>query len=71
MFEPWQLALIDQAGYNSITDNHISKVASSLKSTGLTHIDANMFSHHCRKCGINPDNFTQADLNRLQQKLNE
>lgn len=39
MFEPWQLGLIDEAGYNGIRDEHIEKVAESLLSTGLTEID--------------------------------
>lgn len=71
MFEPWQLAMIDAAGYNGITDEHINKVAESLKSTGLTDIDSSTFDYHCRKLGINPNNFTQADLDCLQEILNE
>ena len=70
MFEPWQLAMIDEAGYNGIRDDHIDKVAGSLKLTGLTSIDRSTFESHCYKWGINPNNFTQADLNRLQNKLN-
>ena len=54
MFEPWQLAAMDDAGYNGIRDEHIDRVAESLL-----------------KCGIDPNNFTQADLERLQEKLNE
>lgn len=53
MFEPWQLAAMDDAGYNGIRDEHIE------------------FDYHCHKCGVDPDNFTQADLDRLQEKLNE
>jgi len=71
MFEPWQLAMIDEAGYNGIRDEHIDRVASSLLSTGLTNIDRDVFEHHCRKCGINPDNFSQEDLDALERRLNE
>lgn len=71
MFEPWQLAAIDDAGYNGIRDEHIDRVAESLLSTGLTEIDRSTFDYHCHKCGVDPDNFTQADLDRLQEKLNE
>lgn len=70
MFEPWQLAAIDQAGYNGIRDEHIEEIANSLLSENLTDVDRDTFEHHCRKCGIDPDNFTQADLDRLQDKLN-
>ena len=38
MFEPWQLGMIDEAGYNGIRDEHIEKVADSLLSTGLTEL---------------------------------
>ena len=71
MFEPWQLAMIDEAGYNGIRDEHIDRVAASLLSTGLTNIDRDTFEHHCRMCGIDPDNFSQEDLDALEIKLNE
>ena len=38
MFEPWQLGVLDEAGYNGIRDEHIERVAESLLSTGLTEI---------------------------------
>ena len=70
MFAPWQLAAIDDAGYNGISDEHIERVAQSLLSTGLKNIDRETFDSHCYKCGINPNNFKQADLDRLQVRLN-
>lgn len=71
MFEPWQLGMIDAAGYNGINDGHIEKVAESLLSTGKTEIDRSTFEHHCRMNGINPANFKQSDLDRLQKRLNK
>ena len=71
MFEPWQLAMIDDAGYNGIRDEHIDRVAESLLATGLTEIDRATFDYHCHKCGIDPNNFTQDDLDRLQERLNK
>lgn len=71
MFEPWQLAAIDDAGYNSIRDEHIERVAESLLSTGLNEIDRSTFHYHCHKCSIDPNNFTQDDLYRLQERLND
>lgn len=71
MFEPWQLAAIDDAGYNGIRDEHINRVTKSLLSTGLTEIDRYTFECHCYKCGIDSNNFTKADLARLQEKLNK
>lgn len=69
MFEPWQLAMIDEAGYNGIREEHLEKVAASLLSTGLSEIDRDTFERHCRKCGINPNNFKQEDLEKLQELL--
>lgn len=70
MFEPWQLAMIDEAGYNGIRDEHIEKVANSLLSSGFTGFDRETFESHCHKCGIDPDNFTDEDLEKLKEKLN-
>ena len=33
--------------------------------------DSKTFEHHCYKCGIDPDNFTEEDLNKLQAELNK
>jgi len=71
MFEPWQLAAIDEAGYNGIREDHIEKVANSLLTTGLTEIDRSTFESHCYRCGINPNNFAQSDLEALQNRLNK
>ena len=49
MFEPWQLAMIDEAGYNGIRDEHIDRVAASLLSTGLTNIVVLLFSYWCNQ----------------------
>lgn len=70
-FEPWQLAAIDDAGYNGIRDEHIDRVAESLLSSGLTEIDRSTFDYHCHRCGIDPDVFTQTDLAYLQDKLSK
>ena len=70
MFKPWQLAAMDDAGYNGIRDEHIDRVAESLLAADLTEIDRATFDFHCYKCGIDPNNFTHEDLERLQEKLN-
>lgn len=70
MYEPWQLGMIDEAGYNGIREEHISRLAQSLKTTGQSNIDRDTFERHCYKCGIDPDNFSQDDLNELERTLN-
>lgn len=67
MFEPLELAMIDEAGYNGIREEHIERITDSLLSSGLTQVNRKIFEYHCRKCGIDPANFAQADLNRIQE----
>lgn len=69
-FEPWMLAAIDRAGYNGIRNEHIDAVAAELRRTGLTEISRGTFDTACRRCGIEPGNFTQADLDELESALN-
>ena len=69
-FEPWMLAAIDRAGYNGIRQEHIEAVAEQLLRTGLTEISRYEFDAACRRCGIDADAFTQADLDQLEAYLN-
>ena len=69
-YEPWMLAAMDQAGCNGITDMHINAVASEILKTGLTQVSREDFNVACYRCGINPDNFTQDDLDALEERLN-
>lgn len=67
---PWMLAEIDAAGYNGIRDEHIELVANELLGEEY-EIDRYAFERACRKCGIDPNNFAQSDLEKLEEKLNE
>ena len=71
MFEPWQLGMIDEAGYNGITDEHIEKVAQAIFAMGVTSVDRNTFNQACYSCGIDPDNFTREDIDLLEERLNQ
>lgn len=71
MFEPWQLGMIDEAGYNGIRDEHIEKITETLRSEKLIDISRTTFETHCHKCGISPSSFTQEDLVELQKRLNK
>jgi len=70
-FEAWQLGLIDEAGYNGVCSEHITRVAEELRATGLSSIDRSTFENACYSCCIDPDNFTQSDLEELERALNE
>ena len=69
-YEPWHLAAMDHAGYNGIRDEHIEKVAQEILHTRITEVSRKDFEVACHHCGIDPDNFTQADLDKLQDRLN-
>lgn len=70
MFDGWQLALIDEAGYNGISDDHIERVAREIREMGVSYVDNAVFDRACRNCCIDSDNFTQADIGRLERELN-
>lgn len=67
-FKPWMLGAIDEAGYNGIRDEHLARVARAILATGQSNIDRVTFDHACRSVGVSPDNFTQADLDRLENE---
>ena len=69
MFEPWELALIDEAGYNGIREEHIEIIAKAIENSGLSEIDNSSFPKICLSCGIDSDNFNASDIELLKQKL--
>lgn len=71
MFTPLELQAIDRAGYNGITDEHIRAVAEELLKIGQYEIDRQTFERACGRCLIDPSCFTQEDLQRLEDVLNE
>lgn len=68
--EPWMLAMMDQAGYNGIREEHIEEVAREILKMGITEVSYTDFDRACGRCGIEPNNFTQADLDALERRLN-
>ena len=69
-FQPWMLAAIDRAGYNGIREEHINAVAEEILRTGISSVSRQDFDAVCRRCGVNSENFSQEDLDRLQDRLN-
>ena len=70
MFEPWQLGMIDQAGYNGIRPEHIRRVGDELNKLPYDDLDESDFRSACIRAGVNPKTFTQSDLDDLQDYLN-
>ena len=69
MFEPWMLAMMDQAGYNGIREEHIEEVAQEILSMGISEVSRQDFERACWNCNIDPDNFTQENIDCLQERL--
>ena len=69
-FEPWMLAAMDDAGFNGITDEHIRRVAREIQEIGQAYIDRQTFNCACFAVGVDPENFTQDDLDELEEVLN-
>lgn len=71
MFEPWMLAAMESEGIMDTKEGHINRVAKYLAANYRGDIDYKTFCDACNACRVSPNSFTQSDLNRLQQKLND
>lgn len=47
-FEPWMLGIIDEAGYNGLTDEHIQRVADEILKMGITNVSRADFERACQ-----------------------
>lgn len=70
-YKAHELAAIEAAGYMGINDDILNKVAAELKVNGPCEIDFETFLRACFRCGVDPNCFEQADLDRLVDKLNQ
>lgn len=70
-FKAWHLGAIEEAGYMDTNEGLISRVANYLADSPNDTIDTDEFRQACINCNVDPDSFTQEDLDRLQQKLNK
>ncbi len=71
MFQDWQLAMMEDYGLMDTNTGLINRVARDLAKSPNSVIDTAEFRSACYRCGVDPDSFTQNDLNQLQRKLNE
>ena len=71
MFEAWQLAMMEDYGLLDTSTGLISRVARALAESPNRTIETEEFRRTCYRCGVDPDSFTQSDLDQLQRKLNE
>ena len=71
MFKPWMLAAMEDEGYMDTSDGLINRVAKYLAKSPNDTIDTAEFRRACIACNVDPDSFTQSDLDKLQKKLNK
>ncbi|MBQ3275921.1 MAG: hypothetical protein IJH47_02530 [Oscillospiraceae bacterium] len=69
MFKDWQLAAMEEYGQTDTDTGLINRVARRLADSPGDVIDTGEFRAACLSVGVDPDSFTQSDLDRLQRKL--
>lgn len=70
-YKAWHLAAMEEYGYMDTNDGLINRVAHYLAKSPHNTIETAEFQQACIACGVDPNSFTQSDLNKLQRKLNE
>ncbi|MBQ6274259.1 MAG: hypothetical protein IJK63_08545 [Oscillospiraceae bacterium] len=71
MFKDWQLAMMEDYGLMDTNTGLINRVARRLAQSPNSTIKTVEFRAACYQSGVDPDSFTQKDLEQLQRKLNE
>ena len=71
MFKEWHLTAMEDAGYMDTNEGCINRVAHYLAKSQNDTIDIDEFSRASYACNVDPNSFTQSDLNKLQKKLNQ
>lgn len=69
-YKAWQLAALEEYGYSDTNEGLTNRVARALAKSDNHTIDTAAFRQACIACCVDPDSFTQSDLNALQKKLN-
>lgn len=70
-YSTWLLAAIEDCGYTDTNDGLINRIANYLVKSPNDTIDTAEFRSACIACKVDPDSFTQSDLEQLQRKLNQ
>ena len=69
-YSSWQLAALEEAGYMDTSESCIKRVAHYLENSPNDTIHKTEFRQACIRCNVDPDSFSQSDLDELQRKLN-
>jgi hypothetical protein len=71
MLKDWQLAMLEDYGLMDTNTGRINRVARKLAESPNDVVETAEFRSACYTCGVDPDSFTQSDLDQLRRKLNE
>ena len=63
--------MMEEAGYFETNESLLNRVAKYLADNESNIIDTYMFHNACIACNVDPDSFTEKDLEILQLKLNK
>ena len=67
--DPGFLAYMESEGCMDTNEGLIARVAKVLNESPNDVINTDEFRSACLRAGVDPDSFTQSDLDRLQQML--
>lgn len=72
-YEPWMLNAMEEYGYADTNDGLINRVAIELQRAYPDggDIGDEEFRSACLSCGVDPDSFTQKDMEKLSKRLNQ
>lgn len=70
MFEPWQMAALEEYGYTDTSSGLCNRIGRYLAQNGSSNIGNEEFYNACISCGVDPSSITQADLDEIQAVLN-
>lgn len=71
MFKPWMLTAMEEEGLMDTSEGCINRVAKYLAKSPNDTIDTAEFRSACIAYNVDPDSFSQSELDKLQKKLNE
>jgi hypothetical protein len=70
-YKAWHLAALEDSGYMDTNDSLINRVAHELAKSSSNLIETAEFRRACFACNVDPESFTQSDLEQLQNRLNQ
>lgn len=70
-FKPWHFVAMEEYGLTDTSQGLVNRVARYLANSPNDEINTEEFRRACVACNVDPDSFTQKDLDQLQRMLNK